>query len=160
MKRFTFDIFSKLSKQVESIRAGLTVQGIGFLRFDQGVVTSIYLVCHYANDIMPGFVKFIKTHGDGFMVNSFYHTISKILEVRYDVNHNVIAEYVNYKDGDKQVYLKLIDGVKADEYTIDKKEKKEFPEFRKEIAEYTESDTNEFSYFVKAGKETVYLQVK
>ena len=155
MKRFTYKVYGQLSDDLPFVRS---VWDKGFLRFNNGLVDSVYFVCTYKDGNL-GFVKFDVVKGR-LTLNSFYHTVSKILEVRYDAKHNVIAEYVNYKDGDRQTYLKLIDGVKADEYTIDTKEKKEFPEFRKEIAEFIESDSNEFSYFVKAGKDTVYLQVK
>jgi len=155
MKRFTYKVYSQIPDDLPFVRS---VWDKGFLRFTDGIVDAVYFVCTYRDGNL-GFVKFDVINGK-LTLNSFYHTVSKILEVRYDAQHNVIAEYVNYKDGDKQVYLKLIDGVKADEYTIDTQEKKEFPEFRKDIVEYIETDANEFCYFTKEGKETIYLQVK
>ena len=152
MKRFTYKIYSQVPDDLPFVRS---VWDKGFLRLDNGVVDSVYFICTYLDGNL-GFVKFDVINRK-LTLNSFYHTVSKILEVRYDVKHNVIAEYVNYKDGDKQVYLKLVDGVKADEYTIDTKEKKAFTQ---DIAEYVETDTNEFHYFTKTGKEMVYLQVK
>jgi len=157
LKRFTFSIFNQLSKLNPNV---LVLHDIGFLRFEEGSVKAIYLVCYYAHEGNPGFVKFVKINPTEFVIDSYYHTISKILEVRYSKEYNIIAEYVNYVEYDKQVYLKLVDGVKKSQYVIDKKAKKEFPEFRKEIAEYIETDTNEFNYFVKDDNDSVYLQVK
>lgn len=133
---------------------------IGFIRFDNKKLNSIYLFVTF-DDIHPGFVKF-KIVDDEFVTNSVYYVVDSEFEIRYDTEGKAIYTYRTRKVGEDLHIDKIRGGEEFVETQIIKPDEiKEFPDLYEEIKnnDLLEKSGPEFRYFSKDNGNIVYLYI-
>lgn len=160
ISRFSYQLFRKLAKLIRAkIPHIIHVIDMGIIRFDDGKLNSIYIEVFF-KDMHVGLVK-LDCKEDDWVINSVYYTVSHELELRYDLEGNLLYKYITYKDGDKDVIVKIKDDKELDKYIIDTSLEKEFPKLLEQLREKKLIDKPDkvFKYFTK-NKNVTYLQIR
>jgi hypothetical protein len=132
---------------------------VGFVRFREDTLDSIYLSVLW-NSNNPGFVKFDNKEGE-FEINSAYFTISNELELRVNIQGDVICMYVSSKEKGKTIIRKIEYGLITDTYEIVKNQVANFENYVKVLRDMSiiEKKDSAFKYFTKDKSKMVYLQI-
>lgn len=158
--RFAPGLFSRLSFQAHLKFPGISkIFDIGFIRFDNKKLNSIYLFVTF-DDLHPGFVKF-KIKDNEFIANSIYYVIDEEWEIRFDTEGKEIYKYQTRKV-DGELHIDKISADKVIETQIIKPDQiKDFPDLYEEIKnnDLLEKSGAGFRYFTKDNGNIVYLYI-
>jgi len=160
--RFSQVLHDKLSFDAILAFPGIAkVFDIGFVRFDNNKLNSVYLFVTY-DDLHPGFVKF-SFNDDKFIPNSIYYVVDSEWEVRYGKDGEILYTYFTKLINGMLEIDKIKNGEVIETQVIEENKVKEFPEIWEQIKLHDlleKQGGSKFRYFDKNDGKTIYLFIQ